>query len=183
MSVQNTKTTTDAFQFHAEAVADAKTLDKGNATMAKAVTTNITKYAAVGETIRSLGVTFGDYARAAMFPTREEWNAYRAEQIENGTKDPRPTAQTSFQRAFWIAKRVHADGVDVSELVEQYKADKNIDNDSVTLNGFASWCNGSEPKAPLGALEKFIKACRHAVPELGETECLRVLAEAIDELG
>jgi len=182
MTIQNTKTTTDAFQFHTEAVADAKALDKGNATMAKAVTANIAKYAQVGETIRSLGVTFGDYARAAMFSTREEWNAYRAEEIENGTKDPRPTAQTSFQRAFWIAKRVHADSVDVSELVETYKAEKNIDNDGVTLNGFASWCNGGKTTAPLGALEKFIKACRHAVPELGETECLRVLAEAIDEL-
>lgn len=183
MSIQKMNSTVDAFEYHAEAVVDAKTLDKGDGTMAKAVKTNIAKYATVGETIRSLGVTYGDYAKAAMFSTREEWNAYRTAEIENGTKDPRPKAQTSFQRALWIAKRVHADGVDVLELVEQYKTDKNIEDKGLTLNGFASWCNGSTPTAPLGALEKFIKACRHAVPELGETECLRVLAEAIDELG
>lgn len=204
MSVQNTKTSVNAYEFHEEAKSNLEKIEKADATVEKANVVSIDKYLVIGEDIRSKHVTYGDYARAAMFPTREAWLEYVAKEKENGVAQPRPKGQTSFQRALDIAKRFHeerkqletrADDFNatvtneknrrtpLSFLIDDYVAD--VQPKSVTLIDFANWCadKKSANKPPLSPLEKFMKECRHALPELGEEECRRVLEEAIDELG
>ena len=167
MSVQNTQTKVNAYEFHSEAKANVVKLDKADQTVEKANETSIDKYLAVGEDIRSKNVTYGDYAKAAMFDSREAWLAYRAEQMElfansdgkQGAKDPRPEGQTSCQRALDIAKRFHAERkqlqaradehnanlapdskerrTPISFLVEDYVAET---GKTVSVIEFANWC-------------------------------------------
>ena len=171
MSVKKTQTKVNAYEFHSEAKANVTVLDKADSTVDKANRNGIDKYLSVGEDIRSKNVTYGDYAKAAMFPEREQWLAYRAEQMElfatsegqQGSKDPRPEGQTSCQRALDIAKRFHDERkrlqtladehnaslspdskerrTPISFLVDEYEADT---GKSVTVIDFANWCQGKK---------------------------------------
>jgi len=200
MTIQNTKTSVDAYQFHKEAKANKAKLDKGDATVEKAEILNISKYQLVGEEIRSLGVTAGDYAKAAMFPTREAWLQYRADQIalheesegEKGAKDPRAEGQTSFQRALDIARRYHDDKNRLESLSEEWNKDKTKNEDmrtaisflveewqketespKVNLDRFAEWCAGkgqNKAKSAPKGWDEYVREAVRKAVNAGATE-------------
>jgi nucleoid DNA-binding protein len=171
-------------KFEATAKATKVAMQKAHKTAETAITKLIATYAEQGEHILVSGLSANGWAWLAEHTADEEAQA-KAIAKEDG-KRAQPTRLNTYQRALNIAKKVSESGKKTPELIKEF-AETLDDGVEVTLTEFAKWCiddaNKREPRAPLGELEKFLKACRHAVPELGTDECLRILGQAIDELG
>ena len=171
-------------KFKASAKATKVAIGKAHDTAEKAVGKLIATYADEGEHILVSGLSAGQWAWYAEHTEEEEAESKRLDK-ENNTRT-QPKKISNYQRALNIAKKVSESGKKTPELIGEFAATLD-EGAEVTLTEFAKWCisdaNKREPRAPLGELEKFLKACRHAVPELGSDECLRILGQAIDELG
>lgn len=167
-------------KFEASAKATKVAMEKAHETQEKAVGKLIATYAEQGEIIRESELSAYGWAWLAEHTEEEQLAA------KESAKRVQPRRLNTYQRALNIAKKVAESGKKTPQLIEEFRETLE-DGSEVTLTEFAKWCISAdkkrEPRAPLGEVEKFLKACRHAVPELGETECLRILGEAIDELG
>ena len=171
-------------EFEDQAKATKVAITKAHKTAETAIGKLIATYAEQGEHILVSGLSAGGWAWLAEHSAEEEEQA-KAIAKEDG-KRAQPSRLNTYQRALNIATKVSESGKKTPELIEEFR--ETLDEGTeVTLTEFAKWCiadaNRREPRAPLGELEKFLKACRHAVPELGVDDCLRILGQAIDELG